>query len=176
MNNPKTVRFEKMKNQNFSTGFLADQSPEEVFRAINNVCGWWSEHIEGDTDRVGAVFYYHYQDIHRCTFKITEFVPGRKVVWHVLQNYFSFVEEKTEWTGTDVVFEIARKNDQTEVRFTHVGLVPEYECHEVCTDAWSTYINHSLFDLITKGKGDPTLKDQKDRSLQQTSIENHPNT
>jgi hypothetical protein len=32
-----------------------------------------------------------------------------------------------------------------------------------------------LFDLITKGKGDPTLKDQKDRALQHTSLENHPN-
>ncbi|SMO79371.1 SRPBCC family protein [Fodinibius sediminis] len=163
-----------MKDQNFSTSILVDQTPEEVFRAINNVRGWWSENIEGDTDRPG-IFYYYYQDIHRCTFKITEFMPGKKVVWHVLQNYFSFVEEQTEWTGIDVVFDIARKGDQTEIRFTHVGLVPENECHDVCTDAWDTYINHSLFDLITKGKGDPTLKGQKDRSVQQTSLENHPN-
>lgn len=169
------MRIEKMKNQNFSTSILVNQTPEEVFSAINNVRGWWSENIEGDTDRVSAVFYYHYQDIHRCTFKITELEPGKKVVWHVLHNDFSFIEDKTEWNGTDVVFEIARKDDKTEIRFTHVGLVPEYECYDVCTDAWGTYINHSLFDLITKGKGDPTLKDQKDRSLQQTSLENHPN-
>lgn len=164
-----------MKSKNFNTNFLVDQSPEEVFNAINNVRGWWSENVEGDTDRVGAIFYYHYQDIHRCTFKITELIPGKKVIWHVLQNYFNFVEEKTEWTGTDVVFEIAGKGDKTEVRFTHVGLVPEFECHEICADAWSTYINHSLFNLITKGKGDPTRKGEKDRSVQQTSLDNHPN-
>lgn len=169
------MRFKKMNDQNYSTSILVNQPPEEVFSAINNVRGWWSENVEGDTDKLNTVFYYHYQDVHRCTFKITEFVPGKKVVWHVLQNYFSFVEEKTEWTGTDIVFEITAKGDKTEVLFTHIGLVPEFECHEVCTDAWDTYINHSLFDLITKGKGDPTLKDQKDRSLQQTSLENHPN-
>lgn len=169
------MRIEKMKNQNFNTSILVNQTPEEVFSAINNVRDWWSENIEGNTDRVSAVFYYHYQDIHRCTFKITELVPGKKVVWHVLHNDFSFIEDKTEWNGTDVVFEIARKGDKTEIRFTHVGLVPEYKCYDVCADAWGTYINHSLFDLITKGKGDPTLKDQKDRSLQQTSLENHPN-
>jgi hypothetical protein len=45
----------------------------------------------------------------------------------------------------------------------------------VCTDAWGTYIKHSLFDLITTGKGDPTQKDQKDRSVQLTSLANHPN-
>lgn len=169
------MRNEKMKNQNFSTRILVNQTPEDAFSTINNVRDWWSENIEGDTARVNAVFYYHYQDIHRCTFKITELVPGKKVVWHVLHNDFSFIKDKTEWDGTDIIFEIARKGDKTEIRFTHVGLVPEYECYDVCTDAWGTYINHSLFDLMTKGKGDPTLKGHKDRSLQQTSLKNHPN-
>jgi hypothetical protein len=149
-----------MNNQNFTTTFLVEQSPEEVFNAINNVCGWWSQAIEGDTDKPGAVFYYHYQDVHHCTFKITEFVPGKKVVWHVLHNYFNFVNDKTEWTGTDIIFEITspdsyREGDKTEMRFTHAGLVPAYECYDVCSDAWSSYINGSLHDLITKGKGEP---------------------
>ena len=144
-----------MSDQNYTTYFTVDQSPEEVFAAINNVRGWWSQAIEGDTDKLGAVFYYHYQDVHRCTFKITEFVPGRKVVWHVLQNYFNFIEDKTEWTGTDVVFEIAKKGDKTEVHFTHVGLVPADECYGVCSDAWGSYITGSLRDLITTGKGQP---------------------
>lgn len=163
-----------MRNQNYTTSFSVDQTPEEVFSAINNVRGWWSENVEGNTGILNAVFYYHYQDVHRCTFKITELVPGKKVVWHVLHNDFSFIKDKTEWNDTQVVFEISRKGDKTEVRFTHVGLVPEYECYDVCEDAWGTYINHSLHDLITKGEGDPTLKDHKDRSLQQTSLENHP--
>ena len=146
-------------NQDFSITLLVDNTPEEAFAAINNVRGWWSEEIEGRTDELG-VFYYHYQDIHRCTFKITELVPGKKVAWHVLQNYFSFVEEKTEWTGTDVVFEIAKQDDKTEVRFTHVGLVPAYECHGVCSDAWGTYINGSLRNLITTGQGQPNQNEQ----------------
>ena len=129
--------------------------PKEVFDAINNVRGWWSQAIEGDTDKLGAEFNYHYQDVHRCSFKITELVPGKKVVWHILDNYFNFVSDKSEWKGTDVVFEIARKGDKTEVRFTHVGLVPAYECYDVCSDAWGSYITGSLRDLITKGKGQP---------------------
>jgi hypothetical protein len=142
-------------NQHYTTTFTVNQSPEEVFDAINNVRGWWSQAIEGDTDKLGAVFFYHAQDIHRCTFKITAFVPGKKVVWHVLSNYFNFVQDKTEWTGTDVVFEIGKKDDKTELRFTHVGLVPAYECYDVCSDAWGRYITGSLRDLITTGKGQP---------------------
>jgi hypothetical protein len=144
-------------NQNYTTSFTVDQTPEEAFAAINNVRGWWSQAIEGDTDKLDAVVYYHYQDLHRCTFKITEFMPGKKVVWHVLQNYFPFVQDKTEWTGTDVVFEIMKKEEKTEVRFTHVGLVPAYECYTVCSDGWGTYINGSLRSLITTGKGQPNV-------------------
>ena len=163
-----------MKNQDFTATLLVDQTPDEVFNAISNVRGWWSENVEGDTGEINAVFYYHYQDVHRCTFKVTELVPGKKVVWQVLHNDFSFIKDKTEWNGTDVIFEISRKGDKTEVHFTHVGLVTEYECYDVCADAWGTYINHSLSDLITTGKGDPTLKDGKERSLQQTSLKDHP--
>lgn len=144
-----------MSDQEYSTSFTVDQSAEKAFNAVNNVRGWWSQAIEGDTDKLGAVFYYHYRDVHRCTFKITEFIPGKKVVWHVLQNYFDFVKDKAEWTGTDVVFEISRKGGKTEVHFKHVGLVPEYECYKICSDAWGSYITGSLHDLITKGKGQP---------------------
>ena len=144
-----------MTDQNFTTSFTVDQSPEEVFDAINNPRGWWSQAIEGDTDRPGVVFYYHYQDVHRCTIKITELVPGEKVVWHVLNNEFNFVKDRTEWMDSDVVFEIAKRGDQTEVRFTHVGLEPEHECYDACANAWGSYITGSLRDLIATGKGRP---------------------
>jgi hypothetical protein len=147
-----------MKSQNYTASFMVDQSPKEVFDAINNPRVWWSQAIDGDTDKLGAEFKYHYQDIHRCEFKITEFVPGRKVVWHVLDNYFNFVKDRSEWKGTDVVFEIFRKGDSTEVRFTHVGLVPAYECYEVRSDAWRSYINDSLRSLITTGEGQPNKR------------------
>jgi hypothetical protein len=43
-----------MNNQNFTAAFSVDQSPEEVFDAINNARGWWSEEIDGRTDKLGA--------------------------------------------------------------------------------------------------------------------------
>jgi hypothetical protein len=82
-------------------------------------------------------------------------VPGKKVVWHVLDNDFNFIDDKTEWKGTDIVFDITRKDGKTELRFTHAGLVPTYECYTVCSDAWGSYIRRSLRDLITTGEGQP---------------------
>ena len=152
-------RKDHVMNQNYSTSFMVDQTPEAVFDAVNNVRAWWSEEIEGRTDELG-MFKYHYQDIHRCTIQITELVPGKKVVWLVVDNFFNFVKDKSEWKDTKIVFEIARKGDESEVRFTHVGLVPAYECYEVCSDAWGTYINGSLRNLITTGEGQPNQNEQ----------------
>jgi hypothetical protein len=146
-------------NQNYSTTFTVDQTPEEVFAAINHVRGWWSEEIEGSTDKLGETFDYHYKDVHRCKMQITELVPNQKVVWLVLDNYFNFIQDQSEWKGTEVTFEVSQKGDQTEVHFTHLGLVLEYECFEICSNAWGFYINTSLRDLITTGAGQPNGKE-----------------
>jgi uncharacterized protein YndB with AHSA1/START domain len=153
-------RRKAMKDQNFTTTFTVEQSPEEVFDAISNVRGWWSENIEGRTDKIGEEWTYRYQDVHNCKMKITELIPGKKVIWLVLENYFDFTKDKTEWKGTKVVFDIAKKDGKTEVRFTHEGLVPEYECFDICSDAWSSYINGSLRSLATTGKGKPNPKEE----------------
>ena len=144
-----------MKAQDYTTSFLVKQSPEQVFNAVNNVRGWWSEQIEGRTDALNEVFDYHYQDVHRSKMKIVEFIPNKKVVWLVEDNYFNFIKDQAEWKNTKISFEIAKKGDQTELVFTHVGLVPAYECYNICSDAWGNYVCGSLKHLIEKGKGSP---------------------
>jgi hypothetical protein len=144
-----------MTNRNYTTTVSVDQSSKQVFDAITNVRGWWSGDIDGHTDKLGAEFTYRYQDLHRSSQKITELVPGKKVVWQVSNAKINFVEDKDEWNGTDIVFEITQKGKKTELRFTHIGLVPRIECYGKCAGAWGFYINESLRDLITTGKGDP---------------------
>jgi hypothetical protein len=140
----------------FTTAFTVDQPPDEVFAAILNVRGWWIGDIDGDTEKIGDQFTYRYEDLHRSTQQVTELVPARRVVWRVVDSHLAFVSDKTEWNGTDVTFDIAAQGDQTEVRFTHVGLVPDGECFDSCSNAWSVYINSSLRSLITTGVSVPT--------------------
>jgi hypothetical protein len=144
-----------MNTADFTTTLLVDQSPEEAFNAINNVRGWWSEEIEGGTVKLNDEFRYHYEEAHRCKMKLIEVVPNKKVVWVVLENYFNFTKDKSEWTGTKIIFDISENNKKTQIRFTHQGLVPEYECFDVCSNAWTHYIQQSLRSLITTGKGQP---------------------
>lgn len=144
-----------MSNQDYTATFSVNQNPKEVFAAINNPRGWWSEEIEGTTNEVGSVFKYHYENVHRCRIKVTELIEGKKVAWLVLENYFDFTKDKSEWKGTQIVFDISKIGDKTKVRFTHIGLVPRYECYSICSDAWGSYIKGSLRSLIMTGKGQP---------------------
>ena len=147
-----------MKSLDFNTTLLVDATPSEVYNAINNVRGWWSQEIDGDTDVLNAEFIYRYKDVHHCKIKLVELDPGKRVVWSILDNYFSFTQDKSEWKGTKVIFDIIRKDGKTQVDVTHLGLVPEYECFSVCQDAWTTYIQQSLRSLIVTGIGNPNPK------------------
>lgn len=144
----------------FTAAFTVDQTCAEVFQAVNDVRGWWSEDIEGDTGQVGGEFSYQYQSAHRCRIKVAGLVPGEKVTWRVLDNYFEFTFDQSEWTDTEIRFEITGRDGQTEIRFTHVGLVPEQECFDVCSRSWDFYLYTSLRALIRTGRGLPNRKKQ----------------
>lgn len=148
-----------MESNDFTTSIVVGQTPEEVFNSINHVRGWWSEQIEGQTTKQNDEFTYQYKDVHLSKMKLEEVIPNKKVVWRVLNNHFNFTKDKSEWIGTRIVFELAEKNGKTELRFTHEGLVPEYECYHVCFDAWTSYIQGSLKNLIITGKGQPNTKE-----------------
>jgi hypothetical protein len=149
-----------MNNSNFTTAIEVDETPSAAFNAINNVRGWWSEEIEGSTNKLNDEFNYHYEDVHRCKIKIIEFIPNEKIVWFVLENYFKFTKDENEWTGNHIIFEITELDGKIQIRMTQLGLVPDYECFGICRDAWTTYIQNSLRSLITTGKGMPNGKDK----------------
>jgi len=141
-----------MKSQDLTFSFTVDQTPDEVFAAIKQVSSWWPGEIAGVTDRLGGEFTYRYKDMHRSTQKITEWVPGKRVAWHVTESYLSFLKEKEEWTGTDVVFDISSKGGKTTLTFTHEGLTPKVECYGACSDGWGYIINECLPAFITTGR------------------------
>lgn len=142
-----------MTNQNFTTTILVDQTPAEVYIAVNNPRAWWSEEISGTTDKSGGEWNYHFGDNHRSKMKTTEMIPDKKVVWLVEENYFKFTKDPGEWTGNQITFEISKLGDKTKLVFTQIGLVPAYECYAVCSDAWTGFVQKSLLSLITTGKG-----------------------
>ncbi|MES2411025.1 MAG: SRPBCC domain-containing protein [Bacteroidota bacterium] len=136
----------------FTTTILVNQTPEEVFNAVNNVRGWWQGEITGNTNQLNDEFSYRMKDVHYSKQKVVELIPNKNVVWLVSDSKLKFREED-EWTGTKIIFEINEVGNNTQLRFTHVGLIPKFECYGNCSWAWGELIRESLFSLITTGKG-----------------------
>lgn len=149
------ININMKQSENFTTTIYVDQSPETAFNAIKDFRGWWSEEIEGHTGILNETFFYHFKDVHLCKMKLIEIIPNKKLVYQVLENEFNFIDDKTEWVNTKIVFDISTEGGETKIQFTHDGLVPEYECYKICEDAWTSYIQGSLKNLITTGKGNP---------------------
>ncbi|KQQ94327.1 ATPase [Leifsonia sp. Leaf325] len=144
-----------MGQHDYTATISVTKTPDAAFAAITDPRAWWSEMITGDTEKLGDVFVFDFPGVHRSTMTLTEVIPGERVVWHVTDTVIALVENQDEWNGTDVVFDITRTEGGSEVRFTHVGLTPAFECYELCSNAWGSYITASLRDLIESGGGTP---------------------
>jgi len=145
-----------MDDESFSLTLVLDRSPLEVFAAVNRVADWWSGDVQGVTNRVGGTFTYEVAGVHHSEQTVTELVPGSRVVWHVSDADLTFVQDRREWKGTDIVFEITEEDGRTRLAFTHRGLVPAFECHGACSNAWNLLVGGNLRNLIQTGVAQPS--------------------
>ncbi|HUR67822.1 MAG TPA: SRPBCC domain-containing protein [Candidatus Thermoplasmatota archaeon] len=134
-----------------------EKAPEHVYRAINDVGSWWSGQVKGATDRLGGEFAYRYGTMHYSRQKVVELEPGRRIVWRVEEADLTFVAARSEWKGTQIVFDLAPKGRGTEISFTHVGLGPTLECYDGCASGWQALILTNLRNRILTGAAQPDL-------------------
>jgi len=150
-----------MKEQDYTVNITVNATAQDAFESINNVSKWWTENLEGSSQNLSDEFTVRFGDVHVSKQKIVEVIPGKKVVWLVTDSKLNFIEDKHEWTGTKISFDITENENKTQIRFTHLGLVPECECFDACSNAWNPYIQQSLWSLISTGNGQPTPKESK---------------
>jgi hypothetical protein len=149
-----------MKGQDLTIAITVNATAQKAFKSINSVTKWWTENLEGSSEKLGDEFIVRFGDVHVSTQKLVEIIPDKKVVWLVTDSQLNFIKDKREWTGTKISFEIIEKNNKTTICFTHHGLVLEIECYDACSNAWGDYINNSLRNLVNTGKGQPTQSEK----------------
>jgi len=144
-----------MKDKNYHVTLAVNASAKEVFKNINRVTKWWTDDLKGSSQKLNDEFTVQFGEVHVSKQKLVELIPDKKVVWLVTDSKLNFIRDKQEWTNTKISFELSRNEDQTQIHFTHIGLVPQVECYNSCTKGWDYYIKGSLFKLLTEGKGTP---------------------
>jgi hypothetical protein len=147
-----------MSAKDYSIILSVNKTPKQVYKAICNIRAWWADEMEGEAEKLNDEFSVRFGDIHWSTQKLMEVIPGQKVVWLVTKSQLNFVEDKSEWTGTKICFDIRKAGDKTEIHFTHYGLVPAFQCYKGCEQGWDYYLKGSLFNYLTKGVGTPGLE------------------
>jgi hypothetical protein len=110
-----------------------------------NVKAWWSglfgEEIEGKYEKKGDEFTFKAGDgVHYSNQKLIELIPCQRIVWLVTESNLSFLNNTNEWAGTKICFDMEKRRDSIQVIFTHMGLIPEIECYDRCTNAWTQYL------------------------------------
>ncbi|MBS1524881.1 MAG: SRPBCC domain-containing protein [Bacteroidetes bacterium] len=147
-----------MENQDFTATVKASGSPQEVFECICDIPKWWTKDFEGAGARLDDEFVICHPGAHYSKQRVVESIPGEKLVWLVTESELSWLEkDKSEWTGTRMIFAITPEGDETRLDFTHEGLVRGKECYDMCTQGWNMVIKNRLLNFIAGQLADYTV-------------------
>lgn len=144
-----------MKKQEYHSSITASVTPQEAFEKISYVSEWWAKDFEGKSEEPNDVFTVRFQNGDMYKVKVSEIIPNKKITWEVIDSYQGWHNDHTEWIGTTIVWEVFSQKDSLEVKMTHVGLVPEFECFDQCSRGWDYLMQKSLLKLLNEGKGLP---------------------
>ncbi|OCX51196.1 hypothetical protein BEL04_21055 [Mucilaginibacter sp. PPCGB 2223] len=143
-----------MKTHDFTCSITADVTAEEAVSAIGQVDQWWAKTFEGSAQNLNDVFTVRFGTTY-VTFRVSEMVPGTRVVWDVTDSHLPWQKNITEWTGTKVIYDILSVDGKTTINFTHEGLRPGVECYKQCEAGWTEHLTESLQKLLNEGVGEP---------------------
>lgn len=144
-----------MDQQDYHSSISTSVSPGEAFEKISRVSDWWAKDFEGKSKELNDVFTVRFKNGDMYKMKVFEIAPDKKIVWNVIDSFQGWHDDHTEWTGTKIVWEVVPQDDRTELKMTHGGLVPGFECFEKCNQGWNYLIQKSLLKLLNEGKGLP---------------------
>ena len=143
-----------MTKQDYRATITGDVSASEAYDKIARVSEWWAKDFKGSARDSGDLFTVRFGETF-VYFKVTEAIPDSKVIWHVTNCFLSWINNKTEWNDTNIIFEVSARPGETTITITHERLIPGIECFEDCEKGWNEYFGKSLKQLLVTGHGMP---------------------
>lgn len=141
----------------FEVTIRSEARVTEIFECLTSgLCRWWSDRIEGDSREIGDVFKVCFDTSHK-TFCVEDIAPGERVIWKCIDSHLDLadLQNRSECNGTNLRWEIERREGISNLKLSHEGLSPKLECFAVCKAGWAQYINGSLLPLLNGKSGHP---------------------
>ena len=134
-------------------------SLDQVYGALatpEGVAAWWTTETTGDRKAGGVLkvgFTSEGKQIGVFNIRVLELVPGKRVLWQVLDG-------APEWVGTKIAFDLKQEDGFTIVLFKHQGWSEPGEFMSHCSTKWAIFLM-SLKSLLETGRGAPSPNDVK---------------
>ena len=134
------------QQQNYAYSFTTSKAPDAVFSLLLDIEKWWSglyaEQTTGKSEHLNDEFTFSAGGgMHYSKQKLIELIPDKRIIWLVTESKLTFLQDTNEWANTKIGFDITSDGATTTVTFTHEGLVPQIECYEGCSGAWTKYLD-----------------------------------
>ena len=107
-----------MIKHDYHVSITVDTTAQEAFNSINSVSKWWTENLEGSSQKLNDEFTVRFGETF-ITVKIAELIPYKKILWQVIDCYKHWLKDKKEWKDTKMTWEIS-----TEENATHIAAPP----------------------------------------------------
>lgn len=123
--------------------------PAEIFPMLTDLKKWWPEDFNGDDFRLNSAFELTVGEGHYSKNRVTEFVPGKKLVWMTISAMRE--SDGFDWTGTKFIFELLPHGSNTIARFTYDGVVLAHEVEkleQICDMTMKDF----FYNYIVNGK------------------------
>ncbi len=143
-----------MNQQNYNSRISVDVTPQQAIKSISNARGWWATNFTGHSKQFHDRFTVRFGKTF-AIIQIVEYIADKKIIWQIEDCYLPLFNNKNQWNGTSIVWEVSSKGHSTEISMTHVGLFPGIECYSDCEKGWDFYTKESLYKLMMEGKGLP---------------------
>jgi uncharacterized protein YndB with AHSA1/START domain len=119
----------------------------DALTTVDGLAAWWTA-VEGD-EQVGGELRFIFGPSAVAVMRVDSVDASTGVHWTCLGCHVE------DWVGTQVHFDLTSlSDDQTELRFRHVGLTPQLECFSDCKSGWDHFIS-SLQTYVETGVGNP---------------------
>ena len=145
----------------FKFDLLVAAPAAKVFEALTTQQGiqsWWTTSSE-----VGTAVGEHITIRFGGTFKVMQIEalhPATEVRWRVVDAHLVVpgLARTNEWLGTTIVLQLVPQSDTvTRLSLEHIGLTPEVECYDICSQGWAQFLE-SLKAYLETGKGSPYVE------------------
>ena len=128
----------------------------EALTTQHGIQNWWTTASEVGTT-VGQQITIRFGDTYKVM-QIEALHPFTEVQWGVTDAHLVVPGYTNEWIGTTIIFQLIPQSETvTQLQLEHIGLTPQVECFEICSQGWNQFLG-SLKSYVETGKGSPYVE------------------